>query len=93
MTEDVFSFDDFLSKSGGKKPSTNSIKEKFLEEVEQESVEILKESHRQEEKRKEEEFQIPISPLLIFNTHKSHAKVTLSKLPKTYVSTPSGGQK
>jgi len=55
MTEDVFSFDDFLSKSGGKKPSTSFIKEKFLEEVEQESVEILKESHRQEEEKKKEE--------------------------------------
>jgi hypothetical protein len=54
MTEDVFSFDDFLSKNGGKKPSTNSIKEKFLEEVEQESAEMLKESHKQEEE--EEEF-------------------------------------
>jgi len=53
MTEDVFSFDDFLSKNGGKKPSTNSIKDKFLEEVEQESIEMLKESQKQEEKEEE----------------------------------------
>jgi len=49
MTDDVFSFDDFLNKNGGKKPSTNSIKDKFLEEVEQESIEMLKESQKQEE--------------------------------------------
>ena len=53
MTEDVFSFDDFLNKNGGKKPSTNSIKDKFLEEVEQESIEMLKESQKQEEKEEE----------------------------------------
>jgi hypothetical protein len=55
MTEDVFSFDDFLSKNGGKKPSTSFIKEKFLEEVEQESVEMFKESHKEEEENKEED--------------------------------------
>jgi len=55
MTDDVFSFDDFLNKNGGKKPSTNSIKDKFLEEVEQESIEMLKESQKQEEKEEEEE--------------------------------------
>jgi hypothetical protein len=54
MTDDVFSFDDFLNKNGGKKPSTNSIKEKFLEEVEQESAEMLKESQQQEEEEEEE---------------------------------------
>jgi hypothetical protein len=54
MTDDVFSFDDFLSKNGGKKPSTNSIKDKFLEEVEQESIEMIKESQKQEEEEKEE---------------------------------------
>jgi hypothetical protein len=54
MTDDVFSFDDFLNKNGGKKPSTNSIKDKFLEEVEQESIEMLKESQKQEEEEKEE---------------------------------------
>ena len=45
--EEVFSFDDFLSKNGGKKPSTNSIKEEFLKDVE-----IVKES--QESKEAEE---------------------------------------
>ena len=53
MTDDVFSFDDFLNKNGGKKPSTNSIKDKFLEEVEQESIEMLKESQKQEEEELE----------------------------------------
>jgi hypothetical protein len=53
MTDDVFSFDDFLSKNGGKRPSTNSIKDKFLEEVEQESIEMLKESQEQEEEKVE----------------------------------------
>ena len=55
MTDDVFSFDDFLSKNGGKRPSTNSIKDKFLEEVEQESIEMLKESQEQEEEKEEVE--------------------------------------
>jgi hypothetical protein len=54
MTDDVFSFDDFLSKNGGKRPSTNSIKDKFLEEVEQESIEMLKESQQQEEEEEKE---------------------------------------
>lgn len=58
MTDDVFSFDDFLNKNGGKKPSTNSIKDKFLEEVEQESIEMLKESQKQEEKEEEEEEEV-----------------------------------
>jgi hypothetical protein len=52
MTDDIFSFDDFLSKNGGKKPSTNSIKDKFLEEVEQESIEMLKASQEEEEEVK-----------------------------------------
>jgi len=55
MTDDVFSFDDFLSKNGGKRPSTNSIKDKFLEEVEQESIELLKESQQEEEEKEEVE--------------------------------------
>jgi len=58
MTDDVFSFDDFLSKNGGKRPSTNSIKDKFLEEVEQESIEMLKESQQQEEEEEEKEVEV-----------------------------------
>jgi hypothetical protein len=52
MTDDVFSFDAFLNKNGGKRPSTNSIKDKFLKEVEEESIETLNEPQSQE---KEEE--------------------------------------
>jgi len=42
MIEDVFSFDDFLSKNGGKKPSSsNSLREKFEEEDKIESEKII----------------------------------------------------
>jgi hypothetical protein len=42
MIEDVFSFDDFLSKNGGKKPSSSaSLREKFEEEDKIESEKII----------------------------------------------------
>lgn len=48
--EEVFSFDDFLSKNGGKKPSTNSIKEEFLKDLK--IVKESQESKESEEKKK-----------------------------------------
>jgi hypothetical protein len=44
MIEDIFSFDDFLSKNGKRKPSSNSLREKFEEEDRLESEKIIKKS-------------------------------------------------
>ncbi len=61
--EEVFSFDDFLNKNGGKKPSTNSIKEEFLKDVE-----FVKESQESQDKEESKETQdeldnLPSKPL------------------------------
>lgn len=48
--EEVFSFDDFLNKNGGKKPLTNSLKEEFFKESG-----LIKESQQDLDSEKEEE--------------------------------------
>jgi hypothetical protein len=70
MIEDIFSFDDFLSKNGKRKPSSNSLREKFEEEDRLESEKIIKKSlpivAEEEEELIEEPSVIeePVRPLL-----------------------------